>query len=343
MGVDVDGDHSAGRSDDVGEEFGVVAAGSHLAHGHAGLQAEAFDHVGLEPGGGHRAGGPTVLVAACHDGEVVVVGRGQLALGGEPVAGHRPQGLLYRGRARPSAGDDPLGHLLTQPRRLGRFAVHARASRVRVGVRGWRVREHAGPDGVQGLRGGGEDPVEVGQGVRGVPLPPGERVGLAAGDRAGVRGDADHGGQAGDAVGVVPEQCQHVGAGRVGDQAGLLGQFTYRRPLERLGAFGASAGQFPHAADGTAQQDPAVRVGHHRAGADHRVPGGLVFFHHRDPVEAWTAQDHQGEPVRVEALGLFPSGAQQADLVLVQGDVPLLGRGVRGERGDHDERAVPAQ
>lgn len=200
-----------------------------------------------------------------------------------------------------------------------------------------QARDDAGPDRVQGLGGRGEDGPDAGEGVQVVELGSFEEVRFRVGEGAGERGDAYDRGQPGHAVAVVGKHRHHVRVRGRGDQPALLLQLTDGSRGEILRSGRLAAREFPHPSGGPGEEDASGLVGDDGEGAGQRVSGRLPLLHCRGRGGAGAAQDQDGEPFRVQLLCLLPALGQNADLALVEGDVPpLLGGVLRGGGDDHE-------
>lgn len=111
--IDIDRGDAALVADEFSEEGSVVATGADLQNLVSGLDAGRFEHVGLQPGRGDRAGDAASAVVAGGDDVVgvrLLGGHG----GGEDVPGHGAEGVLDGGGADVSGGGEPVGQLVAQ-------------------------------------------------------------------------------------------------------------------------------------------------------------------------------------------------------------------------------------
>lgn len=213
---------------------------------------------------------------------------------------------------------------------------------MRVAVHRRQPGQDTGPHRFQGVCGGREYGSESGQGVQVVPLPPPEPVRLGQAERSAPRGHADHRGQAPHLRPVVVEDRQQVRVVGRGRQAGLLGEFPHRCHRKGLAGLDASARQLPHAGRRPAEQYATGAVGDHRAHPDHRLRLRPALLRHA--VGTGRAAQHEDrQALRVEPRHLRPPLGQQAQLLLVQRDVPPLLRSARHHRRDHHQRTARPQ
>lgn len=126
------------------------------------------------------------------------------------------------------------------------------------------------------------------------------------------------------------------------NQTGLLRQLPYDGSLCGLARLDTATGQLPHAPDGTAQKDVSGGVGDHGRSAHDRLRGRPALIH-RGERPARPSQHQHRQALRVEPRRLLETVRDLADLVLVQGDMPTLLRGVVHDRRDDDDRTALTQ
>jgi hypothetical protein len=112
--VDVNCDDLAGRTDELGQQRGVVPAGADLQDPHPDSDLRLFQHVRVEVQRGHRAERAPVLVPLGDHAGVGVVDLFQVHARSERLPGDLAHRCLDRRRDDRALGDEVVDDLVTQ-------------------------------------------------------------------------------------------------------------------------------------------------------------------------------------------------------------------------------------